>query len=77
MPCLKKFTETKWRRYTGQQQRTKSGRRLANKPIINREETVGFASPSVYVELFLPWLQKGRSEQLFLMPSRTRRTVVS
>ena len=47
------FTKTNRRRYTGQQLGTKSGRRPADKPVINRWSTAGFVPPSVYIKFSL------------------------
>ena len=41
MSCMKNHTETKKRRYTGQQPGTESGHRPTDKPWVNR----GFCSP--------------------------------
>ena len=44
-----RLTKTIRRRYSGQQPGTKSGRRPADKPRIDRLSTAGFVPPSVYI----------------------------
>ena len=79
--CLtcKGFTETNSNRrwYTGQQPGQKSGRRPADKPVINRGSTAGFVPQPIYIEFRLFVLSKNHSRQLFAIPCRARETVVS
>ena len=63
-------------RSIGQQPGTKSGRRPADKPVINRLSTAGFVPPSVYMGFPLFVLPKRRSGQLSSMPRRARWSVV-
>ena len=64
---------TNRRRYAGQQPGTKSGRRLAEKPGINRLSTAGFVPPSVNIGFCLFVLPKSRSGQLSSMPCKGTR----
>ena len=75
MPCVKRFTETNRRRYSGQQPGTKSARGPADKPRMNRLSTAGFVPPSVYIGFPLFVLAKRRSGQLSTIPWRARGTV--
>ena len=55
----------------------KSGRRPADKPLINRGSTAGFLPPTVYIGIPLFVLPKRCSGQLSSMPWGARGTVVS
>ena len=56
------------RRPTGQQQGKKGGRRLADKPRMNRLSTAHCVPPSVYMGFGLSVLPPGHSRQLFSIP---------
>ena len=73
----KGFTETKRRRYTGQQPGTKSASRPADKPVVNRGSTAGFFPPSVYIGFRLFVLLERRRSDVSSMPWRVRWTFVS
>ena len=77
LPCVKKFTKTNRRRYIGQQPGTKSGRRPADKRVINRRSTGFRVLPSVYMVFPLSVLPGRRSGQLSSMPWRAAWSVVS
>ena len=62
MLCMKRVYKTNGRRYTGQQQGTKSDFRPADKPRMNRGSTAGFVPPTVDIELPLFVLPKTRPE---------------
>ena len=53
MPCIKRFTETKRRRSTLQQPRTKSASLPADNPRINRSSTARCVPPSVDISFRL------------------------
>ena len=69
-------TETKKRRHTGQQPRTNSGRRPADKPAyrprINRRSIAGFIPPSVCIKSTLPVLPNKRSHSCLRCPGSKR-----
>lgn len=64
-------------RSTCQQQRTKSGRRPAVEPRINRLSTGRFVPLSVYILFRLFVFPKKHARQLFSMPWRARGSVVT
>ena len=68
MPCMKKVSETKKRRYSGQQPGTKSGRRPGDKPVIGRGSIGCFDPPSVYIGFPLFVLPKDRSRHCLRCP---------
>ena len=78
MPCMKKVcTEIVTHRYIGQQPGTKSDRRPADKPRINRSSTAGFVLPSVYTGSPLFVLVKKRPSGFSSTVWRVRGRVVS
>ena len=77
MPCMKRVYIDKRRRYIGLQPGMKSGRRPADKPLINRGSTTGFVPPTAYMGIPLFVLPKKCSGHLSSMPWRARGTVVS
>ena len=71
-----KLRETKKCRSTGQQPRTKSACRPADKPLINRGSTAHFV-PSVYIGFRLFVLLEKRSSDVSSIPWRVQGTCVS
>ena len=77
MPCMKRVSRIKKRRYTGQQQGMKSARGPIDILRINRGSTGRFVPPSVYIGFPLSVLAKRRSGQMFSMSWDLKETVVS